>query len=135
MADEVFDGFDHTQYRDEVIERWGEDAYESSDRWWRGMSDDERADWKTVAARLGADWTAAAAAGLDPAGPEGQDLARRHIAWLGSIPGTPGYGAQPNRDYVLGLADMYVADERFAANYGGPDGATFVRSALRAHLA
>ncbi|KOS56069.1 TipAS antibiotic-recognition domain-containing protein, partial [Rhodococcus rhodochrous] len=59
----------------------------------------------------------------------------RHIAWLGSIPGTPGYGEKPNRDYTLGLADMYVADERFAANYGGPDGAKFVRSALRARLA
>ncbi|MDI9985557.1 TipAS antibiotic-recognition domain-containing protein, partial [Rhodococcus ruber] len=70
--------------------------------------------------------------GLDPAGPEGQDLARRHVAWLGSIPGPPGYGAGPNRDYVLGLADRYVADERFAANYGRPDGATFVRTALRA---
>ncbi|MGX7729044.1 MerR family transcriptional regulator [Rhodococcus sp. 2H158] len=135
MANEVFDGFDHTQYRDEVIERWGQDAYDSSDRWWRGMSEAERDDWKSVAARLGADWTAAAAAGLDPAGPEGQDLARRHVAWLGSIPGTPGHGEEPNREYVLGLAEMYVADERFAANYGGPAGAEFVRSALRAHLA
>ncbi len=25
---------------------------------------------------------------------------------------------------------MYVADERFAANYGGVDGASFVRDAL-----
>jgi hypothetical protein len=28
---------------------------------------------------------------------------------------------------------MYVADERFAANYGGPTGAAFVRDALAAH--
>ena len=26
---------------------------------------------------------------------------------------------------------MYVADERFAKNYGGTDGATFVRDAMR----
>jgi MerR family transcriptional regulator, thiopeptide resistance regulator len=27
---------------------------------------------------------------------------------------------------------MYVADERFAANYGGVEGATFVRDAMTA---
>ncbi|WP_369027983.1 MerR family transcriptional regulator, partial [Nocardia farcinica] len=27
VAAEVFDGFDHTQYKDEVIERWGKEAY------------------------------------------------------------------------------------------------------------
>jgi hypothetical protein len=31
---------------------------------------------------------------------------------------------------VLGLAEMYVADERFAATYGGVDSATVVRDAL-----
>jgi hypothetical protein len=34
---------------------------------------------------------------------------------------------------VLGLAEMYVADPRFAQNYGGPEGAAFVRDALRAY--
>lgn len=136
MADEVFDGFDHTRYRDEVIERWGKDAYDSSDRWWRGMSQAERGDWKAVAERLGSDWSATAQAGLDPRGPEAQDLARRHVEWLASIPGTPGYGTAEGspRDYVLGLADMYVADERFAANYGGTAGAEFVRAALRVFI-
>jgi DNA-binding transcriptional MerR regulator len=136
MAEEMFDGFDHTRYRDEVIERWGRDAYESSDRWWRELTDEQRRDWQAVAARLGADWTAAAQAGLDPAGERARELARRHVEWLGSIPGTPGYGkTEPDRGYVLGLADMYVADDRFAANYGGIAGAEFVRAALRALLA
>ncbi|MEE2030767.1 MerR family transcriptional regulator [Rhodococcus chondri] len=136
MAEEVFDGFDHTRHRDEVIERWGKDAYDSSDRWWRGMSETERGDWKTVVERLNGDWTAAAATGLDPSGPEAQHLARRHVEWLTSVPGTPGYGTPEgsSREYVLGLADMYVADERFAANYGGTAGAEFVRAALRAFL-
>ena len=48
---------------------------------------------------------------------------------------TPGQAspADPQGDiagYVRGLAEMYVADERFAANYGGTAGATFVRDAL-----
>lgn len=136
MADEVFDGFDHTRYRDEVIDRWGKDAYDNSDRWWRDMGEGERGDWKARTAQLGADWAAAAHAGLDPAGPEARELARRHVAWLSSVPGTPGYGTPEGigREYVLGLADMYVADERFAANYGGPEGAEFVRDTLHRYM-
>lgn len=32
---------------------------------------------------------------------------------------------------MTGLGEMYVADPRFAANYGGADGAAFVRDALK----
>ena len=32
---------------------------------------------------------------------------------------------------MRGLGELYVADERFAANYGGQAGAEFVRDALR----
>lgn len=132
VASEVFDGFDHTRYRDEVVERWGRQAYERGDRWWRGMGEDDRTAFRDRVAQLNSDWVAAAQAGLDPAGPEAQDLARRHVAWLCSIPGTPAHDGSESdtRQYVLALADMYVADERFAANYGGSDGAGFVRSAL-----
>jgi len=136
VAEEMFDGFDHTQYKDEVEERWGKDAYASGDAWWRGMSDDERKAWGERAARLGADWTAAAQAGVAPDSPEAQDLARRHAEWLASIPGTPGHGTgEPDPEYLRNLGDMYVADPRFAANYGGEQGARFVRDALRAYLA
>lgn len=136
VPEEVFDGFDHTHYRDEVIERWGQHAYDESDRWWRSMTHDEQTAWKNRVDDLSRAWTAAAAAGLDPTGPEALDLARRHVAWLASIPGTPGHSSPhgPPRDYVLGLAEMYVADERFAANYGGVAGATFVRDALHAYM-
>ena len=36
----------------------------------------------------------------------------------------------PTKEYFLGLAEMYVADERFGANYGGQAGAEFVRDAM-----
>ena len=36
----------------------------------------------------------------------------------------------PTKEYFTGLGEMYVADERFAANYGGADGAAFVRDAM-----
>jgi MerR family transcriptional regulator, thiopeptide resistance regulator len=135
MAEQMFDGFDHTQYREEVEERWGADAYATSDAWWRGMDDAERAAWKERSAQLAADWSAAAALGVDPASDEARSLAERHVAWLTDIPGTPGHGTGSPVAYVLGLADMYVADPRFAKNYGGAHGATFVRDALHAWAA
>lgn len=132
MAKDMFDGFDHTQYREEVEQRWGADAYAQGDRWWRGMRDDERQAWAERAAALGRDWIAAAESGVAPESAEAQELARRHVEWLTGIPGTP--AAAPGGDvkgYVIGLGEMYVADERFAANYGGEAGAAFVRDALR----
>ena len=132
MAEKMFDGFDHTRHKEEVEQRWGADAYARGDAWWRGMSEDERAAWQERSAQLGRDWIAAAESGADPASDEAQDLARRHVEWLRGIPGTP--AAAPEGDvkgYVLGLGEMYVADDRFGANYGGVEGATFVRDALR----
>ena len=138
MAENMFDGFDHTQYKEEVEQRWGRKAYADSDRWWRGMSDAERAEWQQRVSDLGRDWIAAAESGIDPASAEAQDIARRHVEWLTGIPGTP--AAVPGGDvkaYVIGLGDMYVADPRFGANYatsaGGTVGAEFVRDALRVY--
>ena len=127
MAEDMFDGFDHTQYKDEVEERWGTDAYAKSNAWWTSMSKAEQQQWQARVATLGADWAAAAERRTDPASDEAQALAQRHVEWLGSIPGTPG----AVKDYVIGLGEMYVADDRFGANYGGTAGAEFVRDALR----
>jgi len=134
-AGEALDGFDHTQYKDEVEQRWGKEAYAASDAWWRGMSEAERHEWKVRQETLAADWAAAAAEGVDPTSDRAQELAARHVAWLGSIPGTPGYGDRPVAAYVTGLGEMYVADPRFAKNYGGTAGATFVRDALATYAA
>lgn len=135
MTEEMFDGFDHTVHREEVERRWGKEAYADSDRWWRTLSAEDRAAWQAEVTALNAAWTTAATAGTDPTSSAAQDLAARHVAWLAGIPGTPGHGGTPDPGYVLGLAEMYVADERFAANYGGTAGATFVRDALRAWAA
>ncbi|MDH6182540.1 DNA-binding transcriptional MerR regulator [Microbacteriaceae bacterium SG_E_30_P1] len=130
MAETMFDGFDHTQYKEEVEGRWGAKAYADSDRWWRGLTAQQQQEWKRKVATLSSDWAAAAASGADPAGGDAQALAARHAEWLGGVPGTPGV----TREYLLGLGDMYVADGRFGANYGGTDGATFVRDALRVYV-
>ncbi|MFE6997841.1 MerR family transcriptional regulator [Microbacterium sp. NPDC057659] len=132
MAENMFDGFDHTQYKEEVEERWGRKAYADGDRWWRGMSSAEQDAWKKRVSDLNRDWIAAAESDIDPASDEAQALARRHVEWLSGVPGTP--AAAPGGDikgYVIGLGEMYVADPRFGANYGGAQGAEFVRDALR----
>ena len=132
-AKEALDGFNE-QYKDEVIERWGREAYDNSDRWWNAKSADEQQAWADHAAQLSADWTAAWERGEDPAGAAGQDLARRHVEWLGSVPGLA-EGDNPDTPNVIrGLGDMYVADPRFAVNYGGQDGAAFVRDALHIYV-
>jgi DNA-binding transcriptional MerR regulator len=114
MAENMFDGFDHTQYKDEVEERWGKDAYAKSDAWWRGLDADGKKAFQDAAAELIFAWVEAAESG--------------------SIPGTPGSdGTGPTKEYFTGLGEMYVADPRFAKNYGGEAGATFVRDAMRAY--
>ncbi|WP_166980204.1 MerR family transcriptional regulator [Paramicrobacterium fandaimingii] len=135
MAENMFDGFDHTQYKDEVEERWGKNAYARSDEWWRGMSDAERSEWQQRQHTLASDWADAAERGVHPDSDEAQSLARRHAEWLSSIPGTPGSEHGRSTDeYLLGLGEMYVADPRFAKNYGGQGGAAFVRNALATYV-
>ena len=131
MAENMFDGFDHTQYKDEVEQRWGKDAYAKSDAWWTSMSADEKRDWKARMEALISDWTDAGARGVSPVSDEAQALARRQLDWLSGIPGTPQHNGQPTKEYFVGLGEMYVADERFAENYGGTAGASFVRDAMR----
>lgn len=140
MAEKMFDGFDHTQYKDEVEQRWGKEAYADSDAWWRGMDPAEKEAWKLRSRQLGSDWIAAAESGIAPDSAEAQELARRHVDWLTGIPVTPAAAAATGskgdvKGYVTGLGEMYVADPRFAANYGGDAGAAFVRDALRIYAA
>ena len=120
------------KYKDEVEQRWGKEAYADSSQWWNSKTDEEQQAWQDRKKTLSDSWKSAALRGVDPSSTEAQDVARQHVAWLESIPGTPGYEDRHAPDeYVLGLAQMYVEDERFAANYGGATGATFVRESLR----
>ena len=126
MARDMFDGFDHTQYKEEVEARWGAGAYADSDRWWRGLGIAGQQAFRDEHVAIAAAWAELHATGAPIDGPEALALARRHHAWI-----AVGWGSRPpNADELAGLADMYVADERFAANYGGTQGATYVRDAL-----
>ena len=133
MAEKMFDGFDHTQYKDEVEQRWGKESYAKSDAWWRSKSQSEKDDFMIAAAELIEAWKHAAASGVAPDTDAAQAVAQRQYEWLSGIPGTPRTPeGRASKDYYTGLAEMYVADERFAKNYGGAEGATFVRDAMLA---
>ncbi|MHA3723867.1 MerR family transcriptional regulator [Leucobacter sp. HY1910] len=130
MTENIFDGFDHTQHRDEVERRWGADAYARSASWWESQTTEEQESMQDRVHALNTDWSALAREGASPDSAVARALATRHLDWLRSVPGIPA----DFEGYVRGLADMYVQDERFAANYGGTAGAEFVRAALLAHL-
>lgn len=126
MAEEVFDGFDHTRYEAEVTERWGRDAYERGDRWWRSLSDAEKKAFMDEQKDIARGFAAAARAGLAADSAEVQALARRHCDWLSAT-------TAPSKEYVIGLGQMYVDDPRFTANYDrhGEGTAILVRDALK----
>ncbi|WP_404287038.1 MerR family transcriptional regulator [Glutamicibacter arilaitensis] len=126
---QAFEGFNE-QYKDEVVSRWGEDSYIKSDQWWRGQSKEQRTAQMQLVKDLNEKWIHVGRAGMDPTSEQAQQIAAEHVAWLNSIPGTPGHDGDEGQlsQYVLGLAEMYVADERFAKNYEGQ--APFVKASL-----
>lgn len=131
MSENMFDGFEHERYKEEVEERWGKDAYARSDAWWNSKTDEEKLAWQQKLESLNHDWQAAHSAGESASGETAQELARRHVEWLRDLPTE--MLPEDFHEYVLGLADMYVNDPRFAANYGGEEPATLVRDALKAY--
>ncbi|MEV0682320.1 MerR family transcriptional regulator [Nocardia sp. NPDC050378] len=133
MAAEVFDGFDHTQYKEEVTQRWGKEAYESGDRWWRSLSEEGKQQFLQTQLDIAADFGKAHAAGLPVEGDTVQAIVERHRAWLGD--GTQ--GRPVTNEYLVGLGEMYVADPRFRKNYDvhGDNTAEYIRDAFRAYAA
>ena len=128
MPEEAFDGFDHTQYEEEVTERWGRAAYEKGDRWWRSLSDEEKVAFQRRQRDIAEDFGRAYLAGTSADSDEVQAIAERHVEWLSIT-------TRPTKDYVVGLGEMYVADPRFTANYDkhGTGTATLVRDALKVY--
>lgn len=131
MAEEMFDGFDHVQYKDEVEGRWGKDAYASGDRWWRSKSRAEQQEYQRRHRQIAADYATARAVGSSAESDEVQGIVARHVDWLNLAAGVTGGPITARK--LLGYGDMYVGDPRFAANYGGQAGAEFVRDAFRVY--
>lgn len=128
MPADVFDGFDHTEYRQEVTRKWGGDAYENGDGWWRSLSDAEKQAFQRQQLDIAKDFGRARQTGWSADSEGVQALARRQVEWLS-------HTTRPSRDYVIGLGEMYVADPRFTAVYDqhGPGTAVLVRDAMKAY--
>ncbi|PXA67145.1 MerR family transcriptional regulator [Cryobacterium arcticum] len=131
MAEKMFDGFDHTAYKDEVERLWGTESYAESDAWYQSLTQDEKDDFLLAAAELGAEWAAAAQNEVAADSDDAQALAQRHYAWLQSIPGTPRTPeGNPTKEYFRWMGEMSLADERLAQIYGGTAGAALVNEAI-----
>ena len=129
MASEAFDGFDHTRYEQEVTQRWGRDAYQRGDRWWRSLSDAEKQAFQQQQLDIAADFGRAHGAG-EAVDSEGvQAITQRLYDWL-SLTSDP-----VTKEHFVGLGEMYVADPRFTANYDrhGVGTAAFIRDAMKVY--
>ena len=122
---EYFEGFDQSQYEEEVKERWGDTPqYAESQRKWKSFSKEQK----------------------DAILKKSSELTLRMVAQEGSTPEDADVQAAVgeyfthmnqsfytfNLEFFRNLSDMWVADERFAANYEKirTGGAEFVRQAV-----
>lgn len=92
----------------------------------KGVAREQYAGWEQLGREILERLSAAVAAGADPAGEEGREIAALHGRWL-TVAGNS-YDAQRHR----GLAELYVQDERFTAYYDRerPGCAQFLRDAV-----
>ncbi len=123
--------FHHDDHRDEVVDRWGEAAWARSNGWWSKLSAAGRAEFLGEGVALKNEYLEAKAAGLPVTDAVVVALVERHRSWIAQGWG----GVEPTHEQFVGLGEMYVADDRFARNYGGVEGATFVRDAIVAWVA
>ena len=117
------------KYGKEARQRWGDEAVEASNAKLMGLTEEEYAEVDRLSKEI-IQSLAAALGKEDPAGAEGRRIAELHRKWLTYF--WPHYSKEAH----LGLAEMYVADERFTAYYdeqAGQGAAQFLRDAIAAY--
>uniref|UniRef100_A0A942SZ08 MerR family transcriptional regulator n=1 Tax=Neobacillus citreus TaxID=2833578 RepID=A0A942SZ08_9BACI len=113
-AQDAFDGFDQTRFKQEVEERWGADAWQRGQDWWASQSAEERQAFQAEQRAIARDAAALAAAQGSVDLTAALSLARRQLDWLRRAP-----GPEVDAERFRALADLYVQDERFRAAYDG----------------
>ncbi|MCL1846814.1 MAG: TipAS antibiotic-recognition domain-containing protein [Coriobacteriia bacterium] len=113
------------RYGEEARARYGDMAVEKANTHVRGMTGEQYAESERLGRELEETLKAAFATG-NPAGELAQKACELHKQWLCLF--YPDY----NREYHRGLGEMYVADERFRANYDkiAPGCTEFLRDAI-----
>ncbi|MDO4437204.1 MAG: TipAS antibiotic-recognition domain-containing protein [Coriobacteriaceae bacterium] len=117
------------QYGAEVREKYGDFAVDESNRKMMGLTEEQFARFQELGNQINAVIERAVADGIDPLGEEGARVCAMHREWLEFT--WPQYLPEMHR----GLADGYVADERFRAYYDARiEGcAQWLRDAIVAH--
>lgn len=135
QMDVMLDGF-NDRYEDEVVRRWGREAFDASNQWWHGKSVRQQRDWKTRADALLSRWAELYASAEAPGSAASQQHAAAHVAWFAEIPGTPTHAgdAEQSAAMVCGMADMYETSPDFHDAFGSPDAARLAAAALRVHV-
>lgn len=133
---EKFEGFKKKQlqeneknYGEEIRERYGADTVEKSNQKFASLTEEQHQKLQLMANQILADLKTELQTG-DPTSKEAHALAALHKEWLTYT--WPSYTKEAHR----GLADMYVADERFTSYYDEPAGigaAQFLRDAIYAY--
>jgi len=130
---EKFEGFKQSlideneqEYGSEIRAKYGDKAVDSSNARLKGLSQEQYDEGERLRLAYEGKLKAAFETG-NPAGELAQAACDLHRQWLCVF--YPDY----NKEYHKGLGDMYVADERFKANYDkiAPGCAEFFREAIR----
>jgi len=129
---EKFEGFKQSlidenekQYGSEIREKYGDKAIEESNAALKGLTKEQYEKSEQLRLTLEETLKAAFVTG-DPAGELAQKACDIHRQWLCVF--YPGY----NKEYHMGLGEMYVSDDRFRANYDklAPGCTEFLRDAI-----
>ncbi len=134
MAENMFDGFEHEQYKEEVEQKWGQEAWKNSSDWWTSLGEEGQKAYQVRLTDMLNRWKQAYADGKTADSETAQSLAEEQVEWLKQTPGPHTTGECPLDTYVRNLGEMYVNDPRFAENYGGVEGASLVRDALNIYM-
>lgn len=130
-AAEIFEGFDPAEHEPEAQRRWGEgEAYRESQRRTARYTAEDWAELKAEAAAILDELAARRAAGDAADGDHSRALAERHRLHVDR------WFYPCDRDHHARLAEMYLADERFAASFEAvaPGLTEYLVAAIRANL-
>lgn len=130
MAEELFEGFDPSEYEDEARERWaGTEAYRESARRTKGYSDEDWRRMKAEGDEILATLAGHMAAGRRPDEKEVTEAAEAHRLHIDR------WFYPCSHDMHVALSRMYVDDPRFTASFEAHrEGLTeYLAAAIRAN--
>ncbi|MBN2176763.1 MAG: TipAS antibiotic-recognition domain-containing protein [Demequinaceae bacterium] len=125
-VERTIEGLGNTEYEPEARARWGGDAVDRSNEAWRALGPDGQQEHMAKHVRVAQGIAGLAAEYAEPSSPAVQAVVARHYEWISLF-------WTPDRTEYEALADMYVDDHRFRANYDkfGDGTAELLRDAIK----